>query len=140
MDGELDLDQLGAEHRAGATVEELSRRWGRSAGAIRHTLEVRASFPWLAQLPSHLLARLDWAEIQVPTGVVADVVRQLEAATGQLVMIYHRDHRGPAGTVQLCQLIEVAQLSPADATVLVDLERTVPDVSIVLYGNPLRLR
>jgi hypothetical protein len=104
--------------------------------------DVRAWFPWLAELPSDLLARLDWTEFREPTGAVADVVRQLEDVTGQRVMTYrrHPDGQRKTGTVQLCQLIEAATLSAADTDLLVRLERTVADVRLVLYRNPLRLR
>lgn len=105
------------------------------------TVEVVAWFPWLQRLPEELLARLDWAEFQVPTGAVVDVVRRLERLTGQHVMTYRElgGHR-TAGTVQLCQIIEAAPLAAADLAVLVDLERVLPGVRFVLYRNPLRLR
>ena len=110
------------------------------SGASRE-LAFRAHFPWLLGLPGELLARLDWAEFQVPIGAVADVVRRLEGLTGQFAMTYREQggHRA-AGTVQLCRVIEAAPLSEVDLAVLVDLERTLPGVRVVLYRNPLRLR
>nr|WP_042183539.1 hypothetical protein [Kibdelosporangium sp. MJ126-NF4]CEL15610.1 hypothetical protein [Kibdelosporangium sp. MJ126-NF4]CTQ98274.1 hypothetical protein [Kibdelosporangium sp. MJ126-NF4] len=106
-------------------------------------VDVLRSFPWLAQLPGPLLHRLDWAEFRVPTETVAQAIERLQAATGHLVMSYRRGLIGRVdhGAVQLCELIEPATISAADAVVLAELEGIVAahGACLVLYRNPLRL-
>lgn len=101
------------------------------------------SVPWLADLPSHLRETLDRTEFAPPHPELSALRVDLEARTGHLVMTYRLDPAPPRrGSSTLCQLIEPAELTTADAAALSAAEERARrfGACLVAYRNPLTVK
>jgi hypothetical protein len=99
-----------------------------------------AAIPWLGRLSPALATRIDLTEFVVPSGHVAHVRRQAEQLTGAYVMTYRREKPTPQpGRIQLCQVIEAAELDDIALAALLRAESHLAGARVALcaYARPL---
>jgi hypothetical protein len=104
---------------------------------------LRASFPWLAELPARLIDRIDLGELAVPGAEALAIIERTQARLPAYLMSYRRDApEPPAGSVQLCQVLCAARLTGEELQVVREAERRLEPYGLVLcaYARPLSLR
>jgi hypothetical protein len=115
---------------------------GSQAGAV-DWLSLRAAFPWLAELPAHVVVRVDLGELAVPGAEALAIIERAQARLPAYLMSYRRDApEPPAGSVQLCQVLRAARLTGEELQVVREAERRIEPYGVVLcaYARPLSLR
>jgi diadenosine tetraphosphate (Ap4A) HIT family hydrolase len=106
--------------------------------------ELCQALPFLNELPSELLQKLDTSTFHACGGIVAGTRVELEKELNCHVMTYRAAPPAPSGKggLHLCRLLVPASLAPAQMELLQRAEAACRDEGVVFvaYDKPLRLR
>ncbi len=94
--------------------------------------------PWLAELGSEQLERLDRSDWHLPSQTALTRLREVGDALGVHLMAYRRN-AGPAKD-GLCSTVAAAPLAAADLERIRAAEIDDPDCVVVAYQRPLKRR
>lgn len=103
--------------------------------------ELFVTLPFLRELPSALLERLDTASLHSPEGDAARLRASLEKELGCHIATYRAGYPQSDGRLHLCRLLAPASLTPARLKILQQAEAAFHKngIVIVAYEKPLRI-